>query len=73
MRPAKSWSMDFIEVKRVCQDCTFAGFKAIYEAGPARPFRFLYFSGYNVITNANAAKPVLLGDSYDDAREFPRD
>lgn len=25
-------------------------------------FGSFYFSGYNVITNANAAKPVLLGD-----------
>lgn len=54
--------MDFTEVKRVCQDCTLAGFKAIYEAGPARPFRFSYFSGYNAITDVDAVEPVLLGD-----------
>lgn len=62
MTPFKSWGMDFAEVKRVCQDCTLAGFKAIYEAGPARPFRFLYFSGDGVPTDPNAAKPKILGD-----------
>lgn len=62
MTPFKSWSMDFAEVKRVCQDCTLAGFKAINEAGPARPFRFLYFSGDAVPNDPNAAKPAFLGD-----------
>jgi hypothetical protein len=29
----------------VCHTCTLAGLDAIYEAGPAKPFRFLYMSG----------------------------
>lgn len=62
MTPLKSKSLDIAEVKRVCQDCTLAGFKAIYEAGPARPFRFLYFSGEGVMDDPTAKKPLFLGD-----------
>ncbi|KAJ5592334.1 hypothetical protein N7537_009238 [Penicillium hordei] len=36
--------IDFAEVKRVCQDYTKLGFEAMCEAGPARPFRFIYLS-----------------------------
>jgi hypothetical protein len=45
MTPIRSMNIDFAEVKRVCQDCTLAGFKVMYEAGPSRPFCFLYLSG----------------------------
>lgn len=45
--PSKTKGMDPAEVKRVCQTFTMAGFRAMYEAGPARPFRFVYMSGIN--------------------------
>lgn len=60
--PLKSTKMDFAEVKRVCQDCTLAGFKAICEAGPARPFRFVYFSGQGVPQDPGVVKKGFLGD-----------
>ncbi|KAJ5579582.1 uncharacterized protein N7459_005567 [Penicillium hispanicum] len=59
--PFRTSSFDFAEVKRVCQDCTLAGFKAIYEAGPARPFRFLYFSAEGTPQDPTK-KPALMGD-----------
>ncbi|KAK6844858.1 nucleoside-diphosphate-sugar epimerase [Apiospora arundinis] len=43
--PSKSKSMQFADVKRICQDFTMAGLQAMYEAGPAKPFRFMYMSG----------------------------
>lgn len=62
MTPIKSKSLDFAEVKRVCQDCTLTGFKAIYESGAARPFRFVYFSGVVIMDDYKAKKPFFLGD-----------
>lgn len=62
MTPLKSKTLDFPEVKRICQDCTLAGFNAIYESGPARPFRFVYFSGEGIMEDPNAKKPLFLGD-----------
>ncbi|KAJ5947194.1 hypothetical protein N7466_000209 [Penicillium verhagenii] len=59
--PFRSGSFDFKEVKRVCQDCTLAGFKTIYEAGPARPFRFLYFSAEGTPRDSSK-RPMLMGD-----------
>lgn len=61
MTPFKAMGMDFAEVKRVCDDCTIAGFKAIYEAVPAKPFRFLYFSADGVPSDPSK-KPLLMGD-----------
>jgi hypothetical protein len=43
---SKSIGMSFQEEERVCQECTNAGLNAIYEAGPKKPFRFLYMSGF---------------------------
>ncbi|KAF7563554.1 hypothetical protein G7046_g565 [Stylonectria norvegica] len=43
--PSKSKSFAFSEVKRICQDSTIAGFKAIHASGTSRPFRFIYMSG----------------------------
>ncbi|RYP83828.1 hypothetical protein DL770_005298 [Monosporascus sp. CRB-9-2] len=43
--PGKSRAHDWEVVKRVCQTSTLAGLAAMCEAGPARPFRFLYVSG----------------------------
>ena len=57
----KSKALDFAEVKRVCQDCTLAGLKAMYEAGPSKPFRFLYFSADGISRDATQ-KPLLLGE-----------
>ncbi|KGO46098.1 hypothetical protein PEX1_064980 [Penicillium expansum] len=54
-------SFDFAEVKRVCQDCTLAGFKAMYEAGPAKPFRFIYFSADGTPRDPTK-KPAIMGD-----------
>lgn len=59
--PFRSAGFDFAEVKRVCQDCTLAGFKGIYEAGPARPFRFLYFSAEGTPQDPSQ-RPFILGD-----------
>ncbi|KAJ6093073.1 hypothetical protein N7486_008362 [Penicillium sp. IBT 16267x] len=59
--PFRAGSFDFAEVKRVCQDCTLAGFKAIYESGPARPLRFLYFSAEGTPQDASQ-RPFFLGD-----------
>jgi hypothetical protein len=60
--PIRSKTFDFAEVKRVCQDCTLAGFKAIYESGATRPFRFVYFSGEGIMEDYKAKKPFFLGD-----------
>ncbi|RYP16372.1 hypothetical protein DL765_005152 [Monosporascus sp. GIB2] len=43
--PTKSRGYDWEVVKRVCHTSTLAGLAAMYEAGPAKPFRFLYMSG----------------------------
>ncbi|KAK7750324.1 hypothetical protein SLS62_007732 [Diatrype stigma] len=43
--PGTATTMDRDELKRVCDTCTIAGMKAMYEAGPAKPFRFLYVCG----------------------------
>jgi hypothetical protein len=59
--PTKSKLMDAADVKRVCHDYTVAGLQAIYEAGPAKPFRFLYMSGY-MSQRDPLKKPFLLGD-----------
>ena len=61
MTPFRMSSFDFAEVKRVCQDCTIAGFKAMYDAGPARPFRFIYFSADGTPRDLTK-KPRLMGD-----------
>ncbi|KAJ8122183.1 hypothetical protein O1611_g9905 [Lasiodiplodia mahajangana] len=43
--PTKSKAYDFKEVKRICLTSPVAGLRAMHEAGPATPFRFLYMSG----------------------------
>lgn len=52
--PFKMGAFEFDEVKRVCQDCTFAGFKAVMAALPQKPFRFLYFSAEGTPREADA-------------------
>ncbi|KAI1269381.1 NAD(P)-binding protein [Xylariaceae sp. FL1019] len=43
--PSRSKAYEFSEVKRICQTSTVNGLNAMQEAGPAKPFRFLYVSG----------------------------
>ncbi|KAJ6021032.1 hypothetical protein N7540_006536 [Penicillium herquei] len=59
--PFRASNFPFAEVKRVCQDCTLAGFKAIYDAGPKSPFRFLYFSAEGTPRDPSH-RPILMGD-----------
>lgn len=59
--PTKSKLMDVADVKRVCHDYTMTGLQAMYEAEPAKPFRFLYMSGY-MSQRDPSKKPFLLGD-----------
>ena len=61
MTPFRTGKFDFEEVKRVCQDCTLAGFKAMYEGGPAKPFRFLYVSADGTPEDPSK-RPTLMGD-----------
>ncbi|KAK8039460.1 nucleoside-diphosphate-sugar epimerase [Apiospora rasikravindrae] len=65
--PTKSKSMEFAEVKRICQDFTMAGMQAMYEAGPARPFRFMYMSGTAAPRDANQ-KPGWFMPEYSQMR-----
>ena len=58
--PGRSVGQDFAEVKRICQDCTMAGLKAMYEAGPSKPFRFVYLSGEGTPRDMTK-KPFFLG------------
>lgn len=53
--------MDFAEVKRICQTCALAGFKAVYEAGPAKPLRFVYVSAEGTSRDLTK-KPKFMGD-----------
>lgn len=59
--PMRSRGVDFVEVKRVCQSCTLAGLKVMYEAGPSRPFRFLYLSAEGTPRDLTK-KPSFMGD-----------
>jgi hypothetical protein len=52
---------DFAEVKRVCQESTLIGMKTIYEAGPGKPFRFLYVSGM-AAERDQTKKPRLMAE-----------
>lgn len=49
----------FEEVRRVCQTCALAGLGAMWEAGPAKPFRFVYMSGMNAERD-QTKKPALM-------------
>ncbi|KAI0020379.1 NAD(P)-binding protein [Xylariomycetidae sp. FL0641] len=44
--PSQAIAMSSEELKRICQTNTIAAFKTMIEAGPAKPFRFLYMGGY---------------------------
>jgi hypothetical protein len=43
--PSKSAMYEFDEVRRICQTCTLVGLQTMYDAKPAKPFRFIYLSG----------------------------
>ncbi|KAJ5510199.1 hypothetical protein N7453_002302 [Penicillium expansum] len=60
-QPLHTGGFDFAEVKRVCQDCTKLRFEAMYEAGPARPFRFMYLSAENIPRDPTK-RPVVMAD-----------
>ena len=61
MTPGKARAMNPADVKRICHDFAMAGLNAIWEAGPAKPFRFLYMSGSNAVRDP-AKRPRILGD-----------
>lgn len=58
--PIRAMRQDFAEVKRVCQDCTIAGLEAMREAGPSKPFRFVYLSGDGTPRDMTK-QPLVLG------------
>lgn len=58
--PFLAGNFDAAEVKRVCQDCMLAGFRAIHLSA-ARPFRFLYFSAEGTPRELSK-KPLMWGD-----------
>ncbi|KAJ5154685.1 uncharacterized protein N7500_010124 [Penicillium coprophilum] len=59
--PFRTGSSDSTEVKRICQDCTKLGFEAMYEAGPACPFRFIYLSVQGTPRDP-AERPIIMAD-----------
>ncbi|KAK7953045.1 hypothetical protein PG988_013739 [Apiospora saccharicola] len=61
--PGRLRQFDFAEVKRVCQDCTVAGLKAVSEVnkGSAKPTTFIYMSADGVPEDLTK-KPPFLGD-----------
>ncbi|PWY64731.1 hypothetical protein BO94DRAFT_629345 [Aspergillus sclerotioniger CBS 115572] len=59
--PFRQTQFDFAEIRRVCRDCTAEGFNAIYEAGSARPLRFLYVSATGTPRDP-AQRPMVWGD-----------
>ncbi|KAK8094852.1 hypothetical protein PG997_001537 [Apiospora hydei] len=67
--PSKSKSMEFAEVKRICQDFTMAGMQAMYEAGPAKPFRFMYMSGTAAPPRPEPEARVVYARVHSDAGE----
>ncbi|KAJ5816267.1 hypothetical protein N7447_008500 [Penicillium robsamsonii] len=59
--PFRTGGFEFAEVKRVCQDCTKLGFEAMYEAGPARTFRFMYISVQGTPRDPTE-RPIIMAD-----------
>ncbi|KAK3360538.1 hypothetical protein B0T25DRAFT_535841 [Lasiosphaeria hispida] len=66
----KSNLLKFDDVKRICQTCTLAGFRAMVQAGPAKPFRFVYISSSG--TERDQTKRPLLMTEYLLMRARPR-
>jgi hypothetical protein len=61
--PFRLGKFDFAEVKRVCQDCTVAGLKAVSEANSTspKPTTFVYMSAEGTPQDLSD-KPFVLGD-----------
>ncbi|KAK9785073.1 hypothetical protein SCARD494_12327 [Seiridium cardinale] len=59
--PGKSRQFPFDEVKRVCQESTLAGMKAMHEAGLNQPFRFIYLSGA-MAERDQTKRPLYMAD-----------
>ncbi|KAK8062663.1 NAD(P)-binding protein [Apiospora hydei] len=61
--PGRLGRFDFAEVKRVCQDCTVAGLKAVSEVSSvsAKPATFIYMSAEGTPEDLTK-KPFFLGD-----------
>jgi hypothetical protein len=57
--PSKSKAIPFDEVTRVCQTCTLAGLRAMVESSPAKPFRFLYMSGFSAERDQTKTPAIL--------------
>jgi hypothetical protein len=59
--PGKARSMDFNEVRRVCQDYALLGMKTIFEAraNATTPFRFVYLSGVAAVRD-QTKKPTFM-------------
>ncbi|KAK7912188.1 hypothetical protein PG985_014669 [Apiospora marii] len=61
--PGRLYQFDFAEVKRVCQDCTMAGLKAVSEANTdsAKTTTFVYMSAEGTPEDLTK-KPFFMGD-----------
>ncbi|CEJ83951.1 hypothetical protein VHEMI03315 [[Torrubiella] hemipterigena] len=59
--PFRTGNLAADEIKRVCQTCTIAGFKAMYNGPTKKPFRFIYFSAEGTPTDLSK-KPHVMGD-----------
>lgn len=59
--PARMMSYSSEDLRRICLTSTLAGFKAMHEAGPARPFRFVYCSGHGTPRD-QTKKPLMMGE-----------
>jgi hypothetical protein len=64
--PGKALGYKFDEVRRVCQTSTMEAIRAIFAAGPAKPFRIMYMSG-EIIERDLAKRPWVQGQ-YGDMR-----
>jgi hypothetical protein len=61
--PNKLLSQSKADARRICLDYTVSGIKAIHEAGPAKPFRFVYVSGAPISRDPNKWQPFM-GDYF---------
>ena len=59
MTPIKASRAEFEEVKRVCQTYTMLGINAMYAAGPAKKFRFIYFSAEGTPRDLTKKPPFM--------------
>jgi hypothetical protein len=50
--------LPFDRIRGICQRSTMAGLRAIYEAKPASPFKFIYMSGSGAERDQTKKPPV---------------